>query len=298
MDWRQFVMDLDQLNPDRVEEVLLRHGAGSITFTDAGDNPVLEPQPGEAPLWSETRISGLFSPDTDFAALKDDLLRSLGIETLPRHAVEQLADRDWEREWLRDFAPMRFGSRLWVCPGDSAVDDPDAVIVRLDPGLAFGTGTHPTTALCLDWLEGLSLAGRSVLDYGCGSGILAVAALRLGANRALAYDIDPQAITATRANAGRNGVAERIVATLEPAQLEPDYDIVVANILGGPLIEMAETLCGYFRNGSLLALSGILSQQADDVMAAYSRWIEFDAPAERTQGGQTWVRLTGRKIEG
>jgi ribosomal protein L11 methyltransferase len=291
-------MDLDQLNPDRVEEVLLRHGASSITFTDAGDNPVLEPQPGEAPLWSETRISGLFSPDADLAALEDELLRSLGIETLPRHEIEQLADRDWEREWLRDFAPMRFGSRLWVCPGGSTVDDPDAVIVRLDPGLAFGTGTHATTALCLEWLEGLSLAGRSVLDYGCGSGILAVAALRLGGSHAAAYDIDPQAITATRANADRNGVAERLMATLEPAQFESHYDIVVANILGGPLIEMAETLCNYLPDGSLLALSGILSQQADDVMAAYGRWIEFDAPAERTQDGQTWVRLTGRKIEG
>ena len=291
-------MDLDQLNPDRVEEVFLRHGASSIAFADAGDNPVLEPHPGEAPLWSDTRISGLFSPDADLAALEADLLRSLGIRTLPRHEVELLADRDWEREWLRDFAPMRFGNRLWVCPGDSAVDDPDAVVVRLDPGLAFGTGTHPTTALCLEWLEGVALTGKSVLDYGCGSGILAVAALRLGSRHATAYDIDPQAITATRTNAGRNDVAERLLATLEPAQLGSDYDVVVANILAGPLIDMAETLSSYLRSGSLLALSGILSQQAGDVMAAYGRWIEFDAPAERTQGGQTWVRLTGRKIEG
>ena len=291
-------MDLDQLNPDRVEEVFYRHGASSIAYEDAGDNPVLEPGPGEAPLWSDTRISGLFSPDADLAALEDDLLRSLGIDTLPRHEVEQLADRDWAREWLRDFAPMRFGDRLWVCPGDSAVDDPNAIIVRLDPGLAFGTGTHPTTALCLDWLEGVPLAGRSVLDYGCGSGILAVAALRLGSRHAAAFDIDPQAISATRANAGRNEVADRLLATLDPGQLDADYGVVVANILAGPLIEMAGTLSSYLRNGSLLALSGILSQQADDVMAAYARWIEFDTPAARTQGGQTWVRLTGRKIEG
>ncbi|HSG58012.1 MAG TPA: 50S ribosomal protein L11 methyltransferase [Woeseiaceae bacterium] len=298
MDWRQFVMDLDQLNPDRVEEVFARHGAGSIAYSDAGDNPVLEPRPGEAPLWSETRISGLFSPDTDFAALQNDLLESLGIDALPRHEIEQLADRDWERQWLRDFAPMRFGGRLWICPGDSTIDDPDAVVVRLDPGLAFGTGTHPTTALCLEWLDGLSLADKSVLDYGCGSGILAVAALRLGCSRAAGYDIDPQAISATRANAGKNGVADRLSATLDPAQMDPEYDLVVANILAGPLIEHAASIAGHLGNESLLALSGILSQQADDVMAAYSPWIEFDTPAEKEQDGQTWVRLTGRRIEG
>lgn len=291
-------MDLDQLNPDRVEEVLARHGASSIAYSDAGDNPVLEPRPGEAPLWSDTRISGLFSPDADLAALRDDLLDSLGIDVLPRHEIEQLADRDWEREWLRDFAPMRFGDRLWVCPGDSEVDEPDAVVVRLDPGLAFGTGTHPTTALCLEWLDGVALANKSVLDYGCGSGILAVAALRLGCSRAVAYDIDPQAIRATRANADRNGVAERLAATRDPAQLDREYDLVVANILADPLIELAATLAGYLGNGSLLALSGILSQQVDDVMAAYRPWIEFDAPAETEQDGQTWVRLTGRRIEG
>jgi ribosomal protein L11 methyltransferase len=298
MDWRQFVMDLDRLNPDSVEAVFTRHGASSITYSDAGDDPVLEPRPGDAPLWSDSRISGLFSPDTDLAALQDDLLRSLDIDTLPPHAIEELADRDWEREWLRDFAPMRFGIRLWVCPGDSTVDESNAVVVRLDPGLAFGTGTHPTTALCLEWLDGLDLEDKTLLDFGCGSGILAIAALRLGCGQAAAYDIDPQAITATRANADKNGVAERLLATIEPAQLASDYDIVVANILAGPLIELAATLSARLRNGSLLALSGILSQQAEDVMVAYDRWIEFDAPVTREQGGQTWVRLTGRRIEG
>ena len=291
-------MDLDQLNPDSVEEVFIRHGAGSIEFTDAGNDPVLEPLPGEAPLWSRSRISGLFPPAADLGALCEDLLRSLDVDTLPRHRIEQLADRDWEREWLRDFAPMRFGGRLWVCPGDSKVAEPDAVIVRLDPGLAFGTGTHPTTALCLEWLDGLPLAGTSVLDFGCGSGILAVAALRLDCSRATAYDIDPQAITATRANADKNGVGERLATTLDLAQLDARYDIVIANILAGPLIELAATLSGYLRDGSLLALSGILSQQVDEVTAAYDRWIKFDAPVEREQGGQTWVRLTGRSIEG
>ena len=291
-------MDLDQLNPDRVEAVFARHGASSIAYSDAGNNPVLEPRPGEAPLWSDTRISGLFAPDADLAALQEDLLGSLGIDTLPRHEIERLADRDWEREWLRDFAPMRFGERLWICPGDSTVDEPDAVVVRLDPGLAFGTGTHATTALCLEWLDGASLAGRSILDYGCGSGVLAVAALRLGCSRAAACDIDPQAITATRANADKNGVADSLFATIDPARLDAEYDLVVANILAGPLIDLAPTLAGYLGNGSLLALSGILSQQADDVMAAYSPWIDFDAPTQREQGGQTWVRLTGRRIEG
>lgn len=291
-------MDLDQLNPDSVEEVFARHGACSIAYTDAGDNPVLEPAPGEAPLWSDTRISGLFSPDVDLLALQDDLRRSLNLEALPRHKIEELANRAWEREWLRDFGPMHFGKRLWVCPGDAAVDDRDAVVIHLDPGLAFGTGTHPTTALCLEWLDGLELDDASVLDFGCGSGILAIAALKLGCKTATACDIDPQAIRATRINAERNGVAERLTATIEPGGQCAGYDIVIANILAGPLVDLAEEVSAKVKNGCLLALSGILSNQVDEVQAAYSRWIEFDAPAVREQDGQTWVRLTGRRIEG
>ena len=189
-------MDLETLNPNVVEEIFVHHGASSITLTDAGDKPVLEPAPGETPLWRDTRIMGLFSPDTDFGALRADLRQSLSIDDLPAHDVYNLADRAWEHEWRRDFGPMQFGSRLWICPGDSRIDDGDTVVVRLDPGLAFGTGTHASTALCLDWLDGLNLRGSTVLDYGCGSGVLAIAALLLGSNSAVAMDIDSQAVAA------------------------------------------------------------------------------------------------------
>ncbi len=244
MDWRQFVMDLEMLNPDSVEEIFARHGASSITFTDAGNEPVLEPTPGEAPLWQDTRISGLFSPEVDIARLRDDLLTSLNIETLPAYRIEVLEDRVWEREWLKDFEPMRFGERLWICPGDTSIDSADAVIVRLDPGLAFGTGTHATTAMCLDWLDGLRLERTTLLDYGCGSGVLAIAALKLGCGSAVAMDIDRQAVTATCANARYNQVDDRLTTTLDPENMDGPFDIVVANILAAPLVDLAESISG------------------------------------------------------
>ena len=291
-------MDLETLNPDSVESVFARNGALSVTLTDAGDQPVLEPAPGETPLWRDTRITALFAPDANLDGLQDDLLRSLELDALPAHEVSDLEDRTWEREWLKDFGPMRFGERLWICPGNSSVDDRQAVIVRLDPGLAFGTGTHATTALCLEWLDGLSLRGKTVLDYGCGSGVLAIASVLLGGDAVTAMDIDPQAVTATRSNADINGVAERVTVLGPDDAIAGRFDVVVANILAGPIIELAESISEKVSNGCLLTLSGILSEQVNDVIAAYQSWIEFDAPALREQGGQTWVRLTGRRIEG
>ncbi len=258
---------------------------------------MLEPEPGKAPLWQDTRVSGLFSHDVDIAALCEDLLASLDIDELPAHEVADLEDRVWEREWLADFGPMRFGKRLWICPGDTTVDSEDAVIVHLDPGLAFGTGTHATTGMCLEWLDGAPLPGASVLDYGCGSGVLAIAALKLGCDSALATDIDPQAIRATLENAANNGVADRLVATQDAQGVSEQFDIVVANILAGPLIDLADRIAGHVKTGCLLALSGILSEQVDAVHTAYSPWIAFDEPAIREQGGQKWARLTGRRIE-
>jgi ribosomal protein L11 methyltransferase len=298
MDWRQFVMDLEKLNPDRVEEIFARHGAQSITFTDAGDMPVLEPAPGETPMWHDTRITGLFSPDADLSSLRDELKESFEIDTLPSHDVAELEDRAWEREWLRGFGPMRFGERLWILPGETSVDAEDAVVVRLDPGLAFGTGTHATTALCLDWLDGLSLQGSTLLDYGCGSGVLAIAAIKLGCTSALAMDIDPQAVGATQANAQHNDVDQQLLVTGSAEGIEDQFDVVVANILAGPLVELAEPIVKYVKSGCLLALSGILSEQIDDVLTAYSPWIDFDEAVEMEQSGHIWARLTGRKIEG
>lgn len=291
-------MNLEALNPDRVEEIFARHGAQSITYTDAADNPVLEPAPGQTPMWHDTRIAGLFSPEVDLALLQDELKTSFGIDTLPSNGVTALADREWEREWLKDFGPMRFGDRLWVLPGDSSIADENAVVVRLDPGLAFGTGTHATTALCLEWLDGLSLEGVTLLDYGCGSGVLAIAALKLGCARAVAMDVDQQAVTATLSNAKKNDVEQRLHAASNAEDIEGKFDIVVANILAGPLIDFAESIAGRVKSGCLLSLSGILSEQVAEVLTAYSPWIAFDEAVEREQGGQVWARLSGRRIEG
>ena len=292
MEWRQFVMNLGALPVDAVEEVFERHGAQAVTLTDAGDEPVLEPAPGETPLWSDIRITGLFSPTADFDELRADLLRSLALTRLPEHRVEILEDRPWEREWRKDFRPMRFGNRLWVCPGEFEVDAPHAIVVQLDPGLAFGTGTHPTTALCLEWLDGRQLDHKHVLDFGCGSGILSVAALLLGADSVTAVDIDSQAITATRQNAERNGVAYGIRTAGEARDLDVAYDVAVANILAAPLIDHARTICERIVVGGEIALSGILQHQVSAVVDAYREWIDFDAPVVRFP----WARLTGRKL--
>lgn len=295
MEWQQFVMNLETLNPASVEDILLRHGAQSVTFSDAGDAPVLEPGPGETPLWSSTRIAGLFGPDVNIAGLVEDLRTSLGLEELPAHRLEALADRDWEREWLNDFGPMKFGERLWVCPAGSDPGRQDAVVVRLDPGLAFGTGTHATTAACLEWLDSLDLRGRTLLDYGCGSGVLAIAALKLGCEHVHAVDIDPQAVLATCRNAARNGVQDRLTVMPSTEDVEGRFDVVVANILAGPLAELAPGIIKHLQPGGRLGLSGILSLQAPAVLEAYAPWVDFDEPAFRPQDGQTWTRLTGRK---
>jgi ribosomal protein L11 methyltransferase len=272
MDWQQFVMDLESLNPDRVEEVFARHGAQSVTLTDGGDKPVLEPAPGETPLWSDTCITGLFSPDADLGALANDLVATFSLTQLPGHRVEALADRQWEREWRKDFGPMRFGEHLRICPGDSVADDDNAVVVRLDPGLAFGTGTHPTTAMCLEWLDGLSHEGKTMLDYGCGSGL-----------------------TATEMNAASNGVGQDLLVVGSDDEIQGVFDIVVANILAGPIVELAESITTRLSSGGKLALSGILSEQVDAVLAAYARSIVFDEPAYQPQGDQDWARLSGKR---
>ncbi len=282
-------MNLQTLEADRVEEILERHGALAVTYSDAADDPVLEPLPGETPLWQDSCVTGLFDAEADLDALQRDLVASLDLEALPPHRIESLEDRVWEREWLKDFRPMQFGRRLWVLPVDATDVPEDAVVLRLDPGLAFGTGTHATTALCLERLDAMSLNGTEVLDYGCGSGILAIGALLLGAERATGYDIDPQAITATMSNAKQNKVDDRLTATLEPETLGDDYNVVVANILAKPLIEAAMEIVGRVRRGGTLVLSGILADQAATVTAAYAERIDFAAPTER----DGWACLCG-----
>lgn len=291
MDWRQFVMNLESIDPDRVERALSDLGAQSITLSDAGDNPVLEPAPGETPLWPDTKVTALFQGETDFAHLRRELCALLELEKLPDNHDETLRDRPWEREWLKDFQPMRFGRRLWVSPAGMEVDATDAVIVALDPGLAFGTGTHPTTSMCLAWLDQNDLAGKKMLDLGCGSGILAIAALKLGIASVDAIDIDLQAITATQQNAKRNGVSDGIRTGTTVHEINGPFDVIIANILAGTLIDMAADICKWLKPGGQLVLSGILSQQAENVASAYRNDIDFESPAFLEE----WTRLSGMR---
>ncbi|WP_071912393.1 50S ribosomal protein L11 methyltransferase [Aeromonas sp. SCS5] len=290
MPWIQIRINATAKTADKVSNMLLGRGAQAVTFMDAKDMPVYEPMPGETPLWGETEVMGLFDAETDPAPTIAFFQQIFGENV--GYKVEQLEDKDWVREWMDHFHPMQFGERLWICPSWRDVPNPDAVNVMLDPGLAFGTGTHPTTALCLQWLDGLDLAGKTVVDFGCGSGILGIAALKLGAARVIGIDIDPQAIQASRDNAARNGVADQIELYL-PADQPQDVeaDVVIANILAGPLRELAPLIAGHGKAGSLMALSGVLESQAPELETIYGQWFEMDPTAVKEE----WCRLSGRK---
>ncbi|KZX75443.1 ribosomal protein L11 methyltransferase, partial [Alcanivorax sp. HI0013] len=288
MAWLQLHLATTEAHADAFQSALEDMGACAVTLTDGADQPVFEPPPGARPLWQNTVVSALFDADRD-PALILAALQQQGLEAQAHHH-ETLDDQVWERAWMDDFAPMRFGERLWIVPSWSASPDPQAVNLKLDPGLAFGTGTHETTALCLEWLDQADLTGKAVLDFGCGSGVLAIAALLLGAGNATGTDIDPQALTASEDNARNNGVADGLSLYL-PENLPADYrcDVLVANILAGPLIDLAGQLAGYCRPGGSLALSGILAEQAESVRAAYTPWFDLNPT---TQQGD-WVRIDG-----
>ncbi len=289
MPFLQLTLDIATADPAPYEDALFDLGALSVTLEDAADDPVLEPAPGDTPLWPTRVVKALFEATTAREALARSLAMVLPGAPSPR--FEAIADKAWEREWLKDFKPMRFGRRLWVCPGGLPAGDPEAVRVELDPGLAFGTGTHPTTALCLEWLDGRDLRGLAVVDYGCGSGILAIAALKLGAARARAVDIDPQALIATRDNATRNGIETGLEVSDEPGLGDRSCDVLVANILAGPLVALAPRFAAALLSGGELALSGLLVEQAETVAAAYQPW--FDIALSATREG--WALLGARR---
>jgi ribosomal protein L11 methyltransferase len=282
---------LAALSSDAVEAALLEVGASSITFVDRGDEPILEPLPGEVRLWSDTLVRALFQESSD-AILNLQRLASILGPQVKTARVRAVADQVWERAWLTDWKSMRFGRRLWVCPRAAETPpDPDAVVVRLDPGLAFGTGTHPTTALCLQFLDSLSLAGRSVIDYGCGSGILGIAALKLGAARVIAVDLDYQALLATRDNAARNGVSSDITVQGIEAPLPASY-CVMANILAEPLIDLAPKLTAACEPGGRILLSGLLKAQAYAVKAAYAAGFDRVQVIDRDE----WCCVIARRV--
>jgi ribosomal protein L11 methyltransferase len=290
--------ELRDLDVELAENACFDCGATSVTFSDMRDDPVLEPAPGEFRLWPATRLQALFGAEGDdsdaidarAAALVSRLAGALALSE-ERIAARRVEDRVWEREWLKDFHAMRFGNRLWVAPHHETVTDAGAVIVKLDPGLAFGTGTHPTTALCLEWLDGQTLLGSSVIDYGCGSGILAIAAAKLGARHASCFDIDPQALIATRDNATANDVGTRVQAYESADDLPRPVDFVLANILSGPLCELAPSFAALVRPGGSLVLAGLMEHQAAEVAQAHSAWFDIHPFGKRDD----WVALSGRR---
>ena len=291
MPWIQLKLNATADTAEHLGDILSDSGALSVTFLDAKDNPVFEPLPGETRLWGETDIVALYEGEQDMTVVLNFLKAQPELGADFAHKIEPLEDKDWVREWMDQFHPMKFGKRLWICPSWRDVPDPTAVNVMLDPGLAFGTGTHPTTALCLTWLDGLDLKGKTVVDFGCGSGILSLAALKLGAKKVIGIDIDPQALQASLANAERNNVSDRLELYLPKDQPEFKADVVVANILAGPLRELAPTIIEFVGDKGLLALSGILEEQAQTLQEIYGQWCDM-APISVQE---EWVRLNGQR---
>jgi ribosomal protein L11 methyltransferase len=292
MAWLQLKIDSSKTDADRIEAALELVGAGAIVMEDAADQPLFEPPLGTTPLWDATRIVALFTIDSDMEAILEFLNEHVE-GGLPSHRVEILEDQIWERAWMDHYHPMCFGERLWVVPSWTPPPQPNAINLLLDPGLAFGTGTHATTALCLQWLDGLDLQDKVVVDYGCGSGILAIAALLLGAKHAYCVDLDPQALLATKDNAARNGVANKMTVCFPDAMPAIQADVVVANILAGPLAELAPVLANLCLGGGDLALSGIIDSQVDELIVVYAPWFTLDQLKTKDEN---WCRLSGKRL--
>lgn len=290
-DWIQIKLRTTNQSADTIAELLEQLGALAVSYTDAEDSPILEPKPGERRLWPNTEVTGLLEQGTDPKPILAVLKQLLG-DHIPMVATT-LEDKNWIRAWMDQFKPLKFGQHLWICPSWLSVDEKDSVVVMLDPGLAFGTGTHPTTSLCLSYLDSLDLKDKDILDYGCGSGILAIAALKLGAKSATGVDIDEQALIASKENAHRNGVEDKlqlIMGTDKKLDL-PQFPITVANILAGPLAELEPIIASLTQSGGKLALSGILTEQADSVIEAYSK----DFVMNKVKDLDGWALLTGTK---
>lgn len=289
MAWVQIRFPIEQQHTDTISDFLMDLGSVSVTFTALDDEAIFELFPGDAKIWKMSECVGLFDATTDMALIDAALKHHDALPSDLYCKIEQVEDKDWEREWMDNFHPLQFGERLWICPSWRDIPDPDACNVILDPGLAFGTGTHATTALCLKWLESMDLTGKTVLDFGCGSGILAIAALKLGAKRAIGIDIDPKAITASLENAERNQVQDQIELYLPEDAPTFECDVILANILAGPLKELKDVIVGYGHSGTLLALSGILAEQSESVATCYQDLIHLNPVVQQDE----WVRIDG-----
>jgi ribosomal protein L11 methyltransferase len=289
MAWIQFIFNSSPDTADHLSDMLSECGADAITFQDHQDQPIYEPELGTTPLWTSTDVVALFDAETNPDSIIALLTQLMAPIALPTYRVEAVEDKDWVREWMDNYHPINFGERLWICPSWQTPPDKNAVNIMLDPGLAFGTGTHPTTALCLNWLDQADVKDKYVIDYGCGSGILAIAAALLGAKKVIGVDLDPQALEATQANAARNGVE---IETFFPEDC-PDVpcDLLLANILAGPLQSLAPHLAALTKTGAPIVLSGILDMQAEMVSHSYQPWFDMASPVQKEE----WIRLTGLK---
>ncbi|HTX24631.1 MAG TPA: 50S ribosomal protein L11 methyltransferase [Steroidobacteraceae bacterium] len=287
MPFLQLTFDLGAIDAGVAEGACFAAGAFSVTFSDARDDAVLEPAPGEVRLWPATRVQALFADSEDAAAVARAVAAALEIRPAGLR-TQMLADRLWEREWLEHFHAMRFGRRLWVAPRHERLAC-DAVVVHLDPGLAFGTGTHATTAMCLAWLDEHLASGARVIDYGCGSGILGLAAAKLGAERVECFDIDPQALTATAENADGNGVADRVCIVRRAEALMDEADVLLANILSSTLCALAPRFAELVRPGGRVVLAGLLAREVVEVTRAYDAWFDM----RRFGARDDWVGLAG-----
>jgi ribosomal protein L11 methyltransferase len=289
MAWIQFIFSSTPDGADPLSDHLSECGASAVTFQDNEDQPIYEPEIGSTPLWQATNVIALFEADSDTDNIILQLTHLMAPSTVPQYRIEAVEDKDWVREWMDNFHPMCFGEQLWICPSWHQPPKPDAINIMLDPGLAFGTGTHPTTALCLNWLDQAQVKNKIVIDYGCGSGILAIAAALLGAKKVIGVDIDPQALEATQANAKRNGV--QIETYLPEACPDISADLVIANILAGPLQTLAPTLVKLSKPKSDIILSGILATQSEAISKTYRTWFEMQPPIQK----EDWIRLAGHR---
>ncbi|MEC7118533.1 MAG: 50S ribosomal protein L11 methyltransferase [Pseudomonadota bacterium] len=297
MRWLQIRFEAQQSDVALIETLLEQLGAASVILDDAADQPLLEPLPGETPIWDQVIVTGLFNDHEDDPIDADSLIGFVSAQApTVRAFYDYLEEQVWERAWMDHYEPIQCGERLWIVPEWLTPPDPSAVNLMLDPGLAFGTGNHASTFLCLQWLDAEPLKGKTVIDYGCGSGILGIAALLLGAEKVYATDIDPQAILATRQNAEINGVADRLWVDL-PEQFNQHYpdlcsDVIVANILAGPLAALAPEFGRRSQAGARIVLAGLISEQVEGLQHAYSTWFNLNELATREEN---WCRLSGTR---
>ncbi|MDC0220575.1 50S ribosomal protein L11 methyltransferase [Gammaproteobacteria bacterium] len=290
--WQQLKIQLHSEDASYFEQILFDSDAISISYLDAEDQPVFQEEPGSTPLWDNTFLLCLFNTKTDLGSLLNKLRCNTKVLNNKTLNIELIEDQDWERSWMKDFEPIQFGEKLWICPSWLSPPEPNAVNIKLDPGLAFGTGNHATTSLCLRWLDQADVRGSEVIDYGCGSGVLSIASALLGAVKVHSVDNDPQAISATIDNSRRNKVPGDVLTTYLPEAVPPVHaDILIANILERPLIDLSEKFAELVKKGGYIALSGLLEEQIPSLLSCYDRWFDMGAP----QVEQGWVLLCGTR---